>query len=115
MKYALTECIRAQCTQDKYSKWLHRKAVAHVRRDRKREKHCTVARYEAKIHAAVCESGDRDFYTGERLDWSLINTWDNESAKLGRSKYKGTLPHFPRSTIPLMRMADRSSLFALGT
>jgi hypothetical protein len=95
MKYPLPECIRAQCTQARYSKWLHRKAMAHVRRDRKREKDCTVARYEAEIHAAVCESGNRDFYTGERLDWSLISTWDNESAKRGRAKYKRTLALLP--------------------
>ncbi len=94
-KYLLPECIRAQCNQAKYSTWLHRKAMAHVRRDRKREKTCTVAQYKAEIHAAVCESGGRDFYTGESLQWSLISTWDNESAKGGRVKYKKSLALLP--------------------
>lgn len=79
----------------KYSRWLHRKAVAHARRDRKRDVACTITRYKSEIHAAVCSSGHVDFYTGEPLDWSLISTYDNESSKSGRTKYKKTFALLP--------------------
>lgn len=54
-----------------------------------------IARYKAEIHAAVCCSGHLDFYTGEPLDWSLVSTYDNESSKSGRTKYKKTLALLP--------------------
>ncbi len=73
----------------------HRKAVTHARRDRKRGTACTIARYKEEIHAAVCSSGDVDFYTGQLLDWSLVSTYDNESSKNGRTKYKSTLALLP--------------------
>jgi hypothetical protein len=95
LSYAVPDSIKSQCDQVKYSRWLHRKAMAHVKRDRKRDRLCTVAQYKAEIHAAVCEAGGRDFYTGEALDWSLVSTWDNDSAKSGRTKYKKTLALLP--------------------
>jgi hypothetical protein len=92
-KYPLPLCLAGKCDQVKYSKWLHRKASAHVTRDRKRNgrSSCTVAAYKAAIHEAVVAGGDRDFYTGEHLDWSLVSTFDNETAKAGRSIYKKSL------------------------
>ena len=95
LQYAVPECIKRQCDQLRYSRWLHRKAVAHARRDRKRDMDCTIARYKAEIHAAVCSSGDLDFYTGEPLNWSLVSTYDNESSRSGRKKYKKTLALLP--------------------
>src|SRR2546422_7158221 len=95
LQYAMPEAIKNQCGQVKYSRWLQRKALAHVKRDRKRDRPCTVAQYKTEIHAAICESDGRDFYTGERLNWSLISTWDNDSAKNGRAKYKKTLALLP--------------------
>jgi hypothetical protein len=71
------------------------KAVAHVRPDKKRAVTCTVAKYKAQIHAAVCLFGQADFYTGEPLDWSLVSTYDNKSSKSGRTKYKKTLALLP--------------------
>jgi hypothetical protein len=56
---------------------------------------CTIARYKAEIHAAVCASGHLDFYTGEPLNWSLVSTYDNESLKAGRTHYKKTLALLP--------------------
>jgi hypothetical protein len=94
-QYPVPNCIKGQCDQAKYFRWLHRKAVAHARRDRKRDITCTIARYKAEIHAAVCSSGHLDFYTGEPLDWSLVSTYDNESSKSGRTKYKKTLALLP--------------------
>jgi hypothetical protein len=74
---------------------LQRKATAHARRDRKRDMDCTISRYKAEIHAAVCSSGHLDFYTGEPLDWSLVSNYDNESSKAGRKTYKKTLALLP--------------------
>ena len=95
LKYPVPDSIRSCCDQSKYSRWLQPKAAAHVKRDRKRQRTCTVARYKAEIHAAVCDSGHIDFYTGEHLDWRLISTYDNESSKNGRTKYKKTLALLP--------------------
>src|SRR6267142_5767691 len=95
LQYRVPDRIKEQCDQAKYSRWLHRKAVAHARRDRKRGRACTIARYKAEIHAAVCSSGGVDFYTGQSLEWSLISTYDNESSKSGRTKYKSTLALLP--------------------
>ncbi|MCH7666911.1 MAG: hypothetical protein IH936_13415 [Acidobacteria bacterium] len=33
------------------------------------------------IHNAVLDGGDRDAYTGEKLDWSLISTYDNKGVQ----------------------------------
>ncbi len=95
LQYAVPGLIKVQCDQAKYSRWLQRKAVAHVKRERKRARPCTVAQHKAYIHAAICGSGGKDFYTGELLDWSLVSTWDNDSAKSGRAKYKRTLALLP--------------------
>jgi hypothetical protein len=93
--YPVPDCITDQCDQLKYSRWLQRKATAHARRDRRRDTACTIAKYKAEIHSAVCSSGHLDFYTGEPLKWSLISTYDNESSKKGRAQYKKTLALLP--------------------
>jgi len=95
LRYFVPNCIGGQCDQQQFSRWLQRKAVAHVRRDRKRGRTCTVAQYKADIHAAICASGHLDYYTGEPLNWSLISTYDNDSAKSGRAKYKKSLAYLP--------------------
>ncbi|MBW8074723.1 MAG: hypothetical protein GJU74_04995 [Metallibacterium scheffleri] len=79
-----------------YSRWLQRKAAAHVKRDRRRgNSNATVSAYKQAIHNAVVASGGRDAYTGEDLDWSLISQYDNEKSKqLGRS-YKKELAALP--------------------
>lgn len=93
--YAVPDCIKTECDQVRYKRWLQRKAMSHVRRDRKRQTACTVAQYKAAIHAAVCASGGKDFYTGEQLAWTLVSKWDNESAKSGRAKYKKSMALLP--------------------
>jgi hypothetical protein len=95
LRYQVPDFIKGNCDQAKYSRWLHRKAAAHARRDRKRDIACTITRYKAEIHAAVCSSGHLDFYTGEPLDWSLVSTYDNKSSKSGRTKYKKTFALLP--------------------
>lgn len=88
--YPVPDNIKTVIDQAKYSRWLHAKANAHVRRDRKRNRNdsCTVALYKAAIHRAVCDGGERDFYTGEVLDWKLVSKWENAASKEGRVKYK---------------------------
>jgi hypothetical protein len=95
--YGVPKCIKSQCAQKPCSRWLHRKAVAHVCRDRKRFgiESCTVAAYKAAIHRAVEQGGDRDFYSGEVLDWRLISTYRNAASIEGKSKYKKSLALLP--------------------
>jgi hypothetical protein len=96
-KYSLPGCLKGKCETVKYSRWLLRKASAHVRRDRKRngKDSCTVGGYRVRIHQAVMTGGDRDFYTGEPLDWSLIGKFENIAAKAGRSPYKKRFAMLP--------------------
>jgi hypothetical protein len=96
-KYSLPKCLVGRCTQQKYTRWLQRKAVAHVRRDKKRQERgsITISKYKEAIHGAVWAGGGRDFYTGESLDWSLISKYRNESAKDGKKKYKKLFAHLP--------------------
>ncbi len=79
-----------------YERWLDRKAVAHVQRDRKRgHAAATRALYKEAIHAAVILSEGRDAYTGEPLDWTLISTYKNEESKAGRHSYKAGFALLP--------------------
>lgn len=72
--------------QEYYSRWLERKAKAHVKRDRRKNPLITTSSYKKKIHQAVLDSKGLDAYTGEQLDWSLISKYRSELAK----KYGGT-------------------------
>ncbi len=78
-----------------YRRWLHRKAIAHVRRDRARDRPWTRVQYRQAIHDAVLASGGRDAYTGEVLDWSLISTYCNDASATGRHAYKRTFALLP--------------------
>ena len=78
-----------------YERWLRRKAMAHVKRDRNRGRTCTVALYKEAIHGAVVLSGGKDAYTGEALDWKLISTYRNEDSKKGRHGYKAQFASLP--------------------
>ncbi|SRR6266566_1718330 len=95
-QYEVPECVKDKCEQRVYSRWLQRKAEAHVRRDRKRfRKNCKVSEYKGAIHRAVRDGGDRDFYTGEVLDWSLISTYRNAASTEGKVKYKKSFALLP--------------------
>ena len=79
-----------------YIRWLDRKAMAHVKRDRARgNKSATKEIYKVAIHQAVQTSGGRDAYTGEKLDWHLISKYDNESSKMDGRRYKATFGLLP--------------------
>lgn len=88
-KYPLPDFLAGRCTPEAYYKWLHRRTLAHVKRDRKRG-HAAATReaYMAAIHSAVLKSGGFDTYTGEQLAWELISTYSNAGSKEGRRKYK---------------------------
>lgn len=75
--------------QSVYERWLHRKALAHVKRDRTRgNATATNEEYKIAIHQAVCESAGKDVYTNEELDWSLLSKYDNEQSKKHGRHYK---------------------------
>ena len=83
-------------TREVYVRWLQRKAMAHVKRDRERgNRAASVAEYKRAIHDAVCASDGKDAYTNERLDFTLISTWDNTKSKVGRRKYKAKFGLMP--------------------
>ena len=88
-KYQLPECLSKIVEQPAYERWLYRKAVAHVRRDRDRgNETATNEEYKIAIHAAVCASDGKDAYTDEDLDWSLLSKYDNEKSKEHGRVYK---------------------------
>ncbi len=95
-KYQLPDYLVGDVTQERYQRWLDRKAQAHVRRDRRRgNRSATGAQYKVAVHDAVKESDGRDYYTGEPLDWSLISTYDNVRSKAGGRKYKALFALLP--------------------
>jgi hypothetical protein len=88
-KYQAPAFLDGLHDQDAYERWLHRKALAHVKRDRKRgNTTATNAEYKIAIHEAVVMSEGRDAYTGEDLDWSLLSTYNNDASKRGGRAYK---------------------------
>jgi hypothetical protein len=89
-KYHLPNFLKGILAQDTYDRWLHRKAVAHVRRDRRRGNDtATISEYKMAIHKAVENSRGKDAYTNEELDWLLLSRYDNaESRKSGRAYKK---------------------------
>ena len=88
-KYALPEFLNGRCAEGAYIRWLDRKAVAHVKRDRQRGNGtATRESYMQAIHRAVIAGEGRDVYTGEPLEWELISTYDNDQSKDGRREYK---------------------------
>src|SRR5262245_57860460 len=95
-KYELPVFLVGVCASVVYEKWLHNRAKAHVTRDRERGyRDCRIERYKQMIHAAVCNGGDRDYYTGLPLDWSLIGTYCNQKSSSGRGEYFRSYRNMP--------------------
>ena len=90
IKYELPQFLEdTAVTRQVYVRWLHRKAQALARRDRKRWKQTVrTSAYKEAIHRAVLRSDGRDFYTHELLDWSLLSEYDNQESQREGSKYK---------------------------
>lgn len=96
LKYPLPECLREHLTPGQYRNWLDRKANALVRRDRKRgNPTATASVYKEAIHGALLRDGANDWYTGERLDWHLVLTYDNDASKKGRRVEKARFARLP--------------------
>lgn len=94
--FALPGFLRSRVSQEAYSRWLSRKAAAHLKRDRARSTHeITGSDYRQRIHSAVCASGGIDFYTGEPLAWEMLSTYRNEDSKAGRAAYKAGFALLP--------------------
>lgn len=90
-KYQLPAFLEgSKCTQESYEKWLRRRAATHRKLDPKRFgiKADTGESYRIQIHNAVLESKGYDVYTGEKLDWNLLSTYNNEESKIGGWQYK---------------------------
>lgn len=95
-KFERPKFLRGVLSREAYERWLHRKASAHVRRDRKRGNGiCTGSGYRAAIHKAVVNSKGRDAYTRERLDWGLVSKYDNKASKSGGRAYKHAFALLP--------------------
>jgi hypothetical protein len=95
-RYQFPQRLDASVKQSKYDRWLHWRAVAHVKRDRRKgNRTATVQSYKEAIHSAVVGSDGRDPYSGEKLDWSLIGTYTNEGAKHGGREYKARFALLP--------------------
>ena len=96
VKYALPEFLAGRCAPEAYHRWLSRKAIAHVKRDRKRG-HEKVTRevYMIAIHKAVIASRGLDDYTGQKLAWESISKYDNMKSKDGSGQYKKSLWDLP--------------------
>jgi hypothetical protein len=94
--FQLPEFLEGRVSQAAYTRWLHRKAAAHVKRDRKRSQHAIMgAGYREAIHKAVGASKGVDFYTGESLEWEKLSTYCNEQSKAHRSLYKAGFALLP--------------------
>ena len=110
-RYALPECLSGRVEADAYNRWLQRKAEAHVKRDRKRLRVCSVSAYKQAIHQAVGRSQGNDAYTGEALDWGLISTYRNDASKAGRHGYKSGFALLP--TVDHIEADTHGSGFAI--
>jgi hypothetical protein len=95
-KYSLPLFLIGKVTQENYLRWLGRKSIAHVKRDKKRGNTTAInEQYKMAIHNAVIASNGRDQYTGEMLDWSLLSRYNNDESKEKRRHYKASLALLP--------------------
>jgi len=95
-RYQLPDFLQGTLTERAYVRWLQRKAVAHVRRDRKRgNPAATIEAYKTAIHQAVCASNGLDAYTHEQLSWDLLSKYNNEDSKQGKRGYKAKFALLP--------------------
>lgn len=96
LKYSLPDFLEGEVTILAYRRWLSRKSIAHVRRDRKRGNISALNEaYKIAIHKAVLDSRGYDDYTGEKLNWKLISTYKNDESKSGRRTYKAGFALLP--------------------
>lgn len=86
ISFPLPPVLRGTITPAAYDNWVRVKSWALFKRDRKRKLppalNCPVALYKAEVNSAVAASGPLDPYTGDKLAWGLIGTWDPQQAKI---------------------------------
>lgn len=94
--YPLPDFLEGIVKAETYTKWLVRKAAAHIRRDRRRgNKDAVRQSYRSAIHEAIKTSKGLDAYTGKPLDWELIGTYKNEKSKEGKRLYRKKFENLP--------------------
>jgi hypothetical protein len=65
-KYPLPSFLTGIITQEAYDRWLSRRSIAHVKRDKKRGNTTVINEaYKKAIHLATVDSAGLDEYTGE--------------------------------------------------
>jgi hypothetical protein len=82
-------------SQNDYQRAINRLAVSLRRRDEKRGGTYTHREAADAIHQAIVDCQGRDHWTGERLDWSLWRTYDNEKSKADGAAYWRSLSMQP--------------------
>lgn len=100
---------KVKISQDEFGKWLDKVTNAHLRRDRKRlggQKILPVT-YRKAIYKAIKDSCGRDYYTGEKLDWNLLQHFAGTKISNGRDKLIPTIDHEKLSaTAPIFRICS---------
>jgi hypothetical protein len=85
--YFLPAFLNGICTEAVYLKWLDKRAEQLYVRDRDQRRPYGLAgskeSYKRAIHAAVSACGLYDPYTGERMKWELLGTWETDSPGSG--------------------------------
>ena len=85
LRYLIPAALKAVFTQTHYCRWLRKKGLSVMTRDRKMKRPCTlgmtISDYERKIHAAACRNALIDPFTGETLAWELVGQYDPKQAK----------------------------------
>jgi len=95
-KYPVPDFLPIDFRQPTYDKWLDRKAASHIRRDRNRgNTTATKATYKVAIHEAVVRCNGLDEYTGKRLHWCLVSSFDGNEAKARGREYKRDFAKLP--------------------
>ena len=83
-KYELPDFLKKlNIEQNTYNIWLKRVTAPHLKRDKKRLNIQSISRetYKKAIHLAVKKNGERDYYTGEKLEWTNLNLFRNLEQK----------------------------------
>ena len=90
-KYPLPSFLSEfKLTEQQYERWLARKASSLALRDRERFKDNSINKetYKVNIHNSVERSKGFDEYTGEKLEWGLISTYNNVDSIESGIEYK---------------------------
>ena len=98
-------------SQESFGRWLDRVTNAHLIRDRKHTGEKIVpAVYREAIYRAVADGSDRDYYTGEQLDWKLLRYFSKGDGKGRDQRLVPTVDHEGLSTkAPVFRICSLRS------